>query len=74
VRARAEQRRELGLAQYHQGLVPDLVLLVSGEAVRRQCQKPLRRDVALGGWQLGQALQQPVDEKPALETVAPNYR
>ena len=57
-----------------QGLAPDLVLFAPGKAVRRQRQKAPRCAVALRDRQFRQALQQPVHQQPALETVAPTRR
>ena len=59
------------MTQHRKGLAADLVLLLGGEAVSRQGKKPASGILALFSRQLRQALQQPMDEKPPLEAVAP---
>src|SRR5215469_8868239 len=71
LRVRAEDRREIRVAQYPDRLPPDVVLYLRGETVCRRCQEPARRVAAPHGRQIGQALHQPVDQEPALEAVAP---
>ena len=59
------------MLQHCHRLAADVVLLVGRQRMGRQREKAPRRGVAFGRRQFRQALQQTVDQQPALEAVAP---
>src|SRR5439155_15951161 len=71
LRAGPKNRGEIRVAKHRERFAAKLVLLLGAQTVRRQREKPAGRFLMLLGRQLRQTLQQPVDEKPALETIAP---